>query len=100
MLYFFPESFRIFRKNGRKIQNGVGNLCFRVFALKGLSNLNLISKYFSAFEAYFWYLTFVGEIKMANWFKMASFLRKNLLFIARGWPLQIKLFFQSVKASL
>jgi hypothetical protein len=41
----------------------------------------IFANFLSAFEAYYWYFTFVEEtffreIKMADWFKMASFLGK------------------------
>ena len=54
-------------------------------------NFDPISKIFFAFEASFYYLTFIEKTffqksKMADFFKMAWFFRKNRLFFTRAFP--------------
>ena len=61
-----------------------------------------ISKIFFAFKASVHYLTFMEETffqksKMAEFFKMASFLRKNRLFVGRVFPTLNLTFFKNLK---
>jgi hypothetical protein len=57
-----------------------------------IRNVFLVSKFCGRY--------FFREIKMADWFKIASFLGKNRHFSERVLPPLTKFIFQSVKASL
>jgi hypothetical protein len=76
------------QQNGRKIQNGVENQFLYFFSQR--HNLSPILNSFSAFEAYFWYLTFVEKTffsgnQNGGLIQDGDIFEKNRLFFEQGW---------------